>query len=116
MLDYASEPGDDVHRKLRLLKPSNTTVKFSLDLGYKGYVAYCQAFSRLKAGLDWQLLAAHFIRVVREVEKERGMSVRLPSESMFLCLYLNLDARLSLFVSSVCRRILISRGLYTFPT
>jgi hypothetical protein len=81
-LDYASEPGEDRSRKLLFLNPCNTKVKLSLDLGFKGFVAYCQAFANIKQkpgeGVDWQRVAAHFIRVVREVEKERGMTVRMP--------------------------------------
>jgi hypothetical protein len=80
-LDYASYDGDDDHRKLRLLNPCNTKVKFSLDLGLKGFTAYCQAFSDLESEkVDWQLVAWRFNHVVREVEKERGTSVRTTFE------------------------------------
>lgn len=82
---YASKSNKDDDRKLRVLDPTNTTVKLSLDLGYKGFIAYCQAFSKLKRGeVDWQRVAEHFIGTVRAVEKERGISVSAPFESRLI--------------------------------
>jgi hypothetical protein len=83
--DYASEPGEDHHRKLRLLDPCNTTVQLSLDLGFKGSVAYTQAFSGVcREGWDWQRVAGRFVDTVRQIEKERGLSVGLPRFKIYL--------------------------------
>jgi hypothetical protein len=72
--DKATE--DANNRKLRLLDPFNTTVKFSLDLGFKGYVAYCKAFSaRDPKTILWKGTAQLFIETVREFERERETSV-----------------------------------------
>lgn len=97
--DFDSVKDEDV-RKARLFCPSNTRIQLSLDLGFKGFVAYCQAFSNLEVAREveivWHNVAKHFIRSVREIEEKRGISV---SE---LSYYLTLNTNLSFRSLSVC--------------
>lgn len=72
--DMASEPEES--RKLSLLDPSNTHVKLGIDLGFKGTMAYCKAFSNLNwEMMDWQYTAEVFSETIRYFEKERGTTV-----------------------------------------
>ncbi|KAJ9101021.1 hypothetical protein QFC20_005305 [Naganishia adeliensis] len=87
--------GSDYRRWL--FDPANTTVRFGLNLGYKGLLAYNYTFAGLAptpsashassmyacsstsrpAETDWQALAAKFVETVKQVELEmsaRGVS------------------------------------------
>jgi hypothetical protein len=55
------------------------TVKFNLDLGFKGSAAYCQTFTGFTTpNPNWQGVADEFITTVRQFEKERKTSVSVP--------------------------------------
>lgn len=72
--DMAEE--DEAEQILAVLNPRNTTTKFSLDLGFIGYAAYCRTFSWRGSGtILWQNAAKRFIEVVRDFERERETSV-----------------------------------------
>jgi hypothetical protein len=88
-------------QKRYLLHTSNTKSKLSIDLGLKGYFAFCKTFSDLAANdaeNDWQRVAARFIATIREFEEERKISVRTlsPPHSLSNCIL-----RLRLFVLAV---------------
>jgi hypothetical protein len=84
--DYAEDTGSDDSRKLRLLNPCNTQMQLSLDLGFTGFVAYCQAFSNVKGPeVVWHWVARDFINAAREFGEKRKISVREPCYCSLLC-------------------------------
>jgi hypothetical protein len=75
--------GSDYRRWL--FDPANTTVRFGMNLGYKGLLAYNYTFAGLAptpstssssmyssrpADADWQALAAKFVETAKQVELE----------------------------------------------
>ncbi|GHJ86485.1 hypothetical protein NliqN6_2887 [Naganishia liquefaciens] len=59
------------YRKAFMLLPSNMTLRFYLDLGLKGALAYQKTFVQLSAGFpDWSGSAERFVGVIREIEAE----------------------------------------------
>jgi hypothetical protein len=71
---------DVSERKAYLLNPTNVKTKLHMDLGFKGSVAYCSAFSELwvadDESVDWQGTAQCFINAARAFDKHKGTSVR----------------------------------------
>lgn len=66
---------DAEHASVRrqLLDPSNMTVRFGLDIGYKGLLAYNFTFAGLgskQAPEAWTALAARFVETAKKIEME----------------------------------------------
>lgn len=74
---------DSSEQKQFLLCPSNARTSLHVDLGFKGSVAYCKAFSELACtdedddAFDWEETARKFIRAARAFDKHKGISVRV---------------------------------------
>jgi hypothetical protein len=63
------------YRNAFMLLPSNMTIRFYLDLGFKGTLAYHKTFFQLSAGVpDWAELAGIFVGEVRRIEEEIAVS------------------------------------------
>lgn len=63
-----------------MINPRNTTIKFGIQLGFKGFLAYNATFSNASAAnpSGWHDLAATFVKQARHVERELHNQVSTP--------------------------------------
>lgn len=94
----SSSESEAKHSKARrrLLDPSNMTVRFGLDIGYKGLLAYNFTFAGLGTRENpeaWTALAVRFVETARKIEMEisaRRVSIvmdrltKIPIDEFFL--------------------------------
>lgn len=68
-----SSDSEHASARRQLLDPSNMTVRFGLDIGYKGLLAYNFTFAGLASKEEpeaWTALAVRFVETVRKIEME----------------------------------------------